>query len=59
LLPGGASAFAWLAQDLLRFDRRRLGWTLATRTVAGLALPMMLAQAFHEPGLVYLGLGAP
>lgn len=56
--PGWRTRFRLLAHDLLRFNRRRLGWTLATRTVVGLALPVMLARVFHAPGLVYLGLGA-
>ncbi len=47
-----------LSQDLLRFDRSRLGWALAARTVASLAFPMLLARAFAAPGLVYLGIGA-
>ena len=58
LAPGWRIRLQLLAQDLLRFDRRRLGWALAARTVAGLALPMLLARAFNAPGLVYLGIGA-
>jgi len=49
LAPGWRTRFRLLAQDLLRFDPQRLGWPLATRTVAGLALPMMLAQALNAP----------
>jgi len=56
--PGWRVRFRLLAQDLLRFDRRRLGWALAARTIAGLALPMLLAGALDAPRLVYLGLGA-
>ena len=58
LAPGWRIRLRLLSQDLLRFDRRRLGWALAARTVAGLALPMLLARAFDTPGLVYLGIGA-
>ena len=56
--PGWRVRFRLLAQDPLRFDRRRLGWALAARTIAGLALPMLLARTLDAPGLVYLGLGA-
>ena len=58
LAPGWRIRLRLMAQDLLRFDRRRLGWALAARTVAGLALPMLLARAFGAPGLVYVGIGA-
>ena len=47
-----------LAADLVAFDHRRLGWTLAVRTTLGLALPLLLAHALNQPMLVWIGLGA-
>ena len=58
LAPGWRIRLRLLAQDLLRFDRRRLGYALAARAVVGLALRMLLARVLDAPGLVYLGLGA-
>lgn len=58
------SAPAWsmrarlLAADLVAFDPGRLGWTLAVRTIVGLALPLMLAHMLEQPLLVWVGLGA-
>lgn len=44
--------------DLVAFDPNRIGWALALRTTAGLALPLLLAHALAQPSLVWIGLGA-
>ena len=47
-----------LVADLFIFDRNRLGWRLATRTLAGLLLPLLAAHYFDRPALVWMALGA-
>jgi len=49
---------ALIIADLIAFDRSRLGWVLAIRTMIGLLLPLLLARAFDMPALVWVGLGA-
>lgn len=47
-----------LAADLLTFDARRLNWALATRGMAGLLGPLLLAHALPWPDLIWTGIGA-
>jgi uncharacterized membrane protein YccC len=56
--PGWPTRARLLAADLLVFEPGRLGWLLATRTVTGLALPILLAHALGQPRLAWVGLGA-
>src|SRR6185295_7765719 len=46
-----------LAADLVVFDRHRLGWRLATRTLLAFLLPLLAAKLFDAPALVYMALG--
>jgi uncharacterized membrane protein YccC len=46
-----------LAADLVVFDRHRLGWRLAARTLIVFLLPLLAAQVFGLPFLVYMALG--
>jgi hypothetical protein len=47
-----------LVSDLLVFDRRRLGWVLAIRTMIGLLLPLILARLLDMPLLAWIGIAA-
>jgi uncharacterized membrane protein YccC len=47
-----------LIADLFVFDRDRLGWRLATRTLIGFLLPLLAAHYFDLPGLVWVAFGA-
>lgn len=47
-----------LLADLFVFDRDRLAWRLATRTLIGFLLPLLAARYFDLPLLVWVGLGA-
>ncbi|MFO1082251.1 MAG: FUSC family protein [Reyranellaceae bacterium] len=46
-----------LAQDLLVFDRHRLAWRLAVRTLLALLVPLVAARLLGEPLLVVMALG--
>jgi len=46
-----------LAADLVVFDRHRLGWRLATRTLLAFLLPLLAAKLLGLPVLVYMALG--
>src|SRR3954447_2621429 len=46
-----------LAADLVVFDRYRLGWRLATRTLLAFLLPLLAAKLLGAPILVYMALG--
>ena len=46
-----------LAADLVVFDRHRLGWRLATRTLLAFLLPLLAAKLLGAPVLVYMALG--
>jgi uncharacterized membrane protein YccC len=46
-----------LAADLLVFDRHRLAWRLATRTLLALLLPLLVARLLDQPLLVCMALG--
>jgi len=46
-----------LAADLVVFDRYRLGWRLATRTLLAFLLPLLAAKFLGAPALVYMALG--
>lgn len=56
--PGWPERLRLLLRDLVAFDPHRLNWTLAARTVLGLAMPLLAAHAFHLPQLLWTGLGA-
>ena len=47
-----------LLADLLVFDRRRLGWRLAIRTMIALLVPLELARLLAMPALIWVGIGA-
>jgi uncharacterized membrane protein YccC len=57
-ISGWSTRARLIAADLVAFDPHRLGWVMALRTTGGLALPLLLAQALGQPGLVWIGLGA-
>jgi hypothetical protein len=46
-----------LTADLFVFDRHRLAWRLATRTLLALLLPLLAAHVLGQPLLVYMALG--
>jgi uncharacterized membrane protein YccC len=46
-----------LAADLFVFDRHRLAWRLATRTLLALLPPLLAAQVLGQPLLVFMALG--
>src|SRR5262249_35239211 len=45
-----------LAADLLVFDRNRLAWRLATRTMLTLILPLLASYTLDQPLLIYVGI---
>ena len=45
-----------LAADLLVFDRNRLAWRLATRTMLTLMLPLLASYTLDQPLLIYVGI---
>jgi uncharacterized membrane protein YccC len=46
-----------LVADLVVFDRHRLGWRLAARTLLAFLLPLLAAKLLGLPVLVYMALG--
>jgi hypothetical protein len=56
--PGWPERLRLLLPDLVAFDPHRVSWVLALRTVLGLAMPLLAAHAFHQPQLLWTGLGA-
>ena len=56
--PGWPTRIRLLATDLLTFDARRLAFVLALRGVAGLVLPLLLADALGMTELAWVGVGA-
>jgi uncharacterized membrane protein YccC len=46
-----------LAADLFVFDRHRLAWRLAVRTLLALMVPLFAFLVLGQPMLVYVGLG--
>jgi uncharacterized membrane protein YccC len=47
-----------LVSDLLAFDRHRLNWVLAVRTMIGLLVPLSLARLLDVPSLTEVGIAA-
>jgi hypothetical protein len=47
-----------LVSDLLAFDRHRLNWVLAVRTMIGLLGPLILARLLDVPSLTAVGIAA-
>ena len=56
--PGAPARARLILADLLAFDRSRLAYGLAVRTMIGLMVPLLLARALERPELVFVGLGA-
>jgi hypothetical protein len=55
--PEGMQRLRLLMADLVVFDRHRLGWRLATRTLLAFLLPLLAAKLLGLPVLVYMALG--
>lgn len=55
--PEGMQRLRLLVADLVMFDRHRLGWRLAARTLLAFLLPLLAARLLGLPVLVYMALG--
>ncbi len=55
-MGGHLGKLGLLAADLLIFDRHRLSWRLATRTVLAMLLPLLASYFLDLPVLVYMAL---